>query len=65
MKTRIHVYRTKGGKLRLVAHTNGSLGRRGRHAYWDGPSMLVTDMPPLASGATTWIETDAPVRVTR
>lgn len=64
-KTFIHVYYTVGGKIRLLAHTNGSLARRGRAIHIDGPSDLVTGRSPNKYGATTWIETYAPVKVTR
>lgn len=64
-KTIIHVYYTIGGKIRVLAHTNGSLPRRGRTAHWDGPSAVKTDQPANRHGATTWIETTAPVTVKR
>lgn len=64
-KTIIHVYYTLGGRIRVLAHQNGSIARRGRIAEWDGPSKVMTDQKKNKYGATTWIETTAPVKVTR
>lgn len=63
-RTRIHVYYTLKGGMRAVVLT-GSDARRGRRVRIDGPSTLLTDQKPLRSGATTWIETYAPVKVFR
>jgi hypothetical protein len=66
MKTRLHIYRTKRtGALRIVAFQKGRQPRIGRSASWTGPTRLLTGQRELKSGATTWIETSAPVRILR
>lgn len=65
MKTVMHVYHTPQGALRICAFTKGRAARTGGKAVWNGPSKLVTGKQETVSGATAWIETHAPVKVSR
>ena len=62
--SRIHIARRKGG-LAVVVLTAGRRPRIGVRATIDGPSEVLCDQPPLATGATCWVETTARVTVIR
>ncbi len=65
MKTRVHVAHSKRGTLRAVIIQRGKTRVVTGNVTIDGPSMLIMNQKPNRYKATTWIETDAKVTVTR